>query len=379
MKTAKSSQQIPAYSRYRRQIRLPEVGLKGQEKLRSASVLVVGAGGLGCPALLYLIAAGIGKIGIVDGDRVELSNLQRQVLYSEEDVGELKSEIASRKLKNHNSDVNLSSHNFWLSNDNVMETLTGYDIVIDGTDNFPTRYLINDACIFMEKPFIYGSVYRFEGQLSLFNYAQPDGTRGPNYRDLFPEPPPAELVPDCSDAGVMGVLPGIIGTMQANEVIKWITGMDGLMSGRLLIFDAVQCESQVVSIPKRIDNPVTGKNPSITRLIDYEHFCNPANGDGVDEISTKELKNWIKTGKDFRLIDVRQPEEYEVSNLGGELIPLLQINHISEDIRSDQPVVFYCRTGRRSAEAIRKLNAHEKFNNLYNLKGGMESWKRMKD
>ncbi len=379
MKTAKSSQQIPAYSRYRRQIRLPEIGLEGQEKLRSASVLVVGAGGLGCPALLYLIAAGIGKIGIVDGDRVELCNLHRQVLFSEKDVGELKSEIASRKLKNRNSDVKVTSHNFWLSNDNIMETLAGYDIVIDGTDNFPTRYLINDACILLEKPFVYGSVYRFEGQLSLFNDEQPDGTRGPNYRDLFPEPPPAELVPDCSDAGVMGVLPGIIGTMQANEVIKWITGMDGLMNGRLLIFDAVQSESQLVSIPKRIDNPVTGENPSITRLIDYEQFCNPANGDGVDEISTKELKNWIKTGKDFRLIDVRQPEEFEVSHLGGELIPLEQIDYIAESIRSDQPVVFYCRTGRRSAEAIRKLNPHVKFNNLYNLKGGMESWKRMSD
>lgn len=377
MKSTKSSQQIPAYSRYGRQITLPEIGSEGQGKLRSASVLVVGAGGLGCPALLYLAATGIGKIGIVDGDRVELSNLHRQVLYSEEDVGELKSEIASRKLKNRNSDVKVTSHNFWLSNDNVMETLAGYDIVIDGTDNFPTRYLINDACIFMEKPFVYGSVYRFEGQLSLFNYAQHDGERGPNYRDLFPETPPAELVPDCSEAGVMGVLPGIIGTMQANEVIKWITGMDGLLSGKLLIYDAVQCESQVISIPKRIDNPVTGENPSLTRLIDYEQFCNPVKSDGVNEISTKELKNWIKAGTDFRLIDVRQPEEFEISNLGGELIPLEQIDHFAEGIRTDQPVVFYCRTGRRSSEAIRKLNTHEKFNNLYNLKGGMESWKRI--
>ncbi len=364
------------HSRYNRQISLPEIGPEGQEKLRLASVLVVGAGGLGCPALLYLAAAGVGRIGIADGDVVELSNLHRQVLYSEQDVGKPKPETAALKLKRRNKEIKITVYNSWLSNKNAMEIIGGYDIVIDGTDNFPTRYLINDACIFRKKPFVYGSVYRFEGQLSLFNHALPDGSRGPNYRDLFPEPPPAGLVPDCSEGGVLGVLPGIIGTMQATEAIKWIVGMDGLMNGKLLMYDAVRGESQVIAIPKRDDNPVTGNNPAVSRLIDYEQFCNPSAGDGVNEISAEELKNWIKSGKHFRLIDVREPEEFEAFHIGGELIPLGQIGQFAEELAPDQPVVFYCRTGRRSADAINKLRTSRRFSKLYNLRGGIEAWKR---
>lgn len=360
--------------RYNRQITLPEIGSAGQQKLSEASVLVTGAGGLGCPALMYLTAAGVGSIGIVDGDKVELSNLHRQVLYDDSDVGKPKAKVAAKKLREKNPQVEFQCYPEWLNNQNAMQIISGYDIVIDGTDNFPTRYLINDACIFLNKPFVYASIYRFDGQLSLFNCKDETGKRGPNYRDLFPEPPPAELAPDCSEVGVLGVLPGIMGTMQATEVIKWITGTGELLNGKLLIFETSGFDSQKISIKKRADNPVTGVNPTITELIDYEAFCTPEFNNETQKISPKQLKSWMDNGQNFRLIDVRSREEHLEFNIGGELIPLDELNS-DTPIQPEQRTVFYCRTGRRSAEAVKRIKK-DSGENLFSLKGGVEAWKR---
>jgi len=363
--------------RYIRQISLPEIGSKGQEKLSKASVLVVGAGGLGCPALLYLAAAGVGTIGIVDGDLVEISNLHRQVLYGEGDIGKQKTEAAADRLREMNSEIDLHTHPAWLNRENAKEILGDYDIIIDGTDNFPTRYLINDACVLLGKPFIYGSIYRFEGQISLFNHLKSEKTRRPNYRDLFPEPPPAELVPDCSEAGVMGVLPGIIGTLQATEAIKWITGMDGLLDGKLLIFDAVNYESRTINIYPRNDNPISGQNPTITDLIDYEQFCSPQTDTGISNISPAELVKWMKSDTKPELLDVRTAEEHKAFNIGGKLIPHSEIESISEELKPNTKTVLYCRTGKRSSKAIRQLKDQGATGELYNLTGGIEAWKRI--
>jgi sulfur-carrier protein adenylyltransferase/sulfurtransferase len=360
-------------SRYIRQISLPEIGEAGQQKLKDASVLVVGAGGLGCPALMGLTAAGTGTIGIVDGDRVEQSNLHRQVLYTEKDVSKLKAETAAERLRAMNSDVKIQAYPVWLSRENAMEIIGKFDIVIDGTDNFPARYLINDACVFTGKPFVYGSIYRFEGQVSLFNHLNDDGSNGPNYRDLFPEPPPAELVPDCSEAGVLGVLPGLIGNLQAAEVIKWITITGDLLNGKLLIGDLKSHEYQAITVPKRDDNPLTGKNPSITELIDYERFCNPQSSDSVPEISPDELAELLERGEKVRLIDVRTPEEHQHFNIGGELMPLEEFDERSFISDTGNKTIFYCRTGRRSGEAVKKVMGME---NVFNLRGGIEAWKR---
>ncbi|TVQ02770.1 MAG: molybdenum cofactor biosynthesis protein MoeB [Balneolaceae bacterium] len=367
---------MPSYQRYIRQLSLPEIGRKGQEKLGNVSVLVVGAGGLGCPALLYLAAAGIGRIGIIDGDVVELSNLHRQVLYTEDDAGKLKTEAAVLKLSKLNSLTGVTAYPYWLNRDNAMEIIGEYDIIIDGTDNLPTRYLINDACVLLGKPFVYGSIYRFEGQVSLFNNGNSDGTRGPNYRDLFPEPPPAALVPGCQEAGVIGVLPGIIGTMQATEAIKWATGMNGLLNGALLIFDAIEYEARKVIIQPREDNPVSGRNPSIARLIDYEHFCNSQPQHGVSEITPEELKTWIDSGQEQILIDVRTAEEHEFFNIGGIHVEPHDIESIANTLHRETRAIFYCRTGRRSAEAIKRLKEIGTGGEMYNLRGGIEAWRR---
>jgi len=335
----------------------------------------VGAGGLGCPALQSLAAAGIGTIGIVDGDRVELSNLHRQMLYTEKDVGMLKAETATERLRDMNSDVRIRPHPVWLSRENAMEIIGEYDIVIDGTDNFPARYLINDACVFTGKPFVYGSIYRFEGQVSLFNHLNDDGSRGPNYRDLFPEPPPAELVPDCSEAGVLGVLPGLIGTLQAAEVIKWVTGTGGLLCGKLLMADLKSHEYHAITMSKREDNPVTGKNPSIFELIDYERFCNPQLADGVPDISPKELADLLKKGEKVRLIDVRTPEEHQELSIGGVLMPADEFDFDSFTSESGRKTIFYCRTGRRSGEVVKRM-VERNVLNVLNLRGGIEAWKR---
>lgn len=350
--------------RYARHLAIPSFGAKGQKRLKEASVLVIGAGGLGSPLLLYLAAAGIGKIGIVDYDRVESSNLQRQVLYTEEDIGLYKSEAAAKRLRLLNPLIEVQAYVQPFTSDNALELVANYDIIADGTDNFPSRYLINDACLLTGKPNVYGSIYRFEGQLSVFNLLQEDGTRSPNYRDLYPTPPPPELVPNCAEGGVIGVLPGIIGSLQANEVIKIASGVGEPMAGQLFIFDATTLFARKIRIRAREDYKVTA-------LIDYEQFCNPVKAHNVPEISVNELHQWMQEKKDFQLIDVRQAHEHAIDNIGGQLIPLKELS--TSYIDSPLPTVFYCRSGKRSERAVRELQ-EQGYQNLYNLKGGLLEW-----
>ncbi|MGB4847484.1 MAG: molybdopterin-synthase adenylyltransferase MoeB, partial [Saprospiraceae bacterium] len=308
--------------RYSRHIIIPEFNIEGQRKLKRARVLVVGTGGLGAPLLLYLTAAGIGTIGIVDFDIVEKSNLQRQVLFTTSDVGRPKVEAARDRLAALNPFVNFELFNTRLDRTNALEIISTFDIVADGTDNFPTRYLVNDACVFAGKINVFASIFRFEGQASVFNFLYPDGSRGPNYRDLFPSPPPAGLVPSCAEGGVLGVLPGILGSLQANEVIKVISGIGTPLAGRLFQFDAAEFHSKIYKISKDPENPISGINPTQTELIDYEMFCGINQHQVSDErektheISVDQLNDWIRSGKDFQLIDVREPYEYEIANLG---------------------------------------------------------------
>ncbi len=362
--------------RYSRQIALSEIGNDGQRKLANASVAVIGAGGLGCPALQYLAAAGVGRIGIVDGDRVELDNLHRQVLYTESDQGRMKAEAATETLQQINGGIDLCAHTEWLNRENAMDILSQYDLVIDATDNFPARYLINDACVMLGKPFVYGSIYRFEGQAALFNHRDGDGARGPNYRDLFPEPPPAELAPDCSEAGVIGVLPGMIGIIQATEAIKVITGMEGHLGGKLLMFNAKEYDFRTVHIRSRDDNPVTGRHPAIKELIDYEKHCTPKAKPGFLEVTPAELNEWMQSDSGLLLVDVRTEEEHRVYNIGGKCIPHQQVADLANQIEPKKNNVIYCRTGRRSSEAIQSLADIGIAGNIYNLSGGIEAWKR---
>ncbi len=354
--------------RYSRHLIIPEFNIEGQRKLKKAKVLVVGTGGLGSPLLLYLTAAGVGTIGILDFDIVEDSNLQRQVLFSVNDVGEPKVEAAKKRLKSLNPHVKFVMHNTQLTSENALDIINDYDLVADGTDNFPTRYLVNDACVILGKPNVYASIFRFEGQVSVFNYKN-----GPHYRDLFPTPPPPGLVPSCAEGGVIGVLPGIIGSLQANEVLKVLSGVGKPLAGRLFLFDALTFETRTLKIHK---NPETLE---IKELIDYEHFCGlNLNGESkteeVKEITVEELKNLKDTNSDFQLIDVREEYEYEICNLDAELIPLGGILDNVEKVASDKKVVIHCRSGARSATAISQLEKKFGFENLYNLRGGILAW-----
>ena len=360
------------HARYNRHIIIPEFGLESQQKLKAAKVLVVGSGGLGSPALLYLAAAGIGQIGIVDFDVVDDSNLQRQILFGVESIGVPKVEAARQRLLALNPHISIRVYNEQLTSQNALDIIKEYDVVADGTDNFPTRYLVNDACILAGKPNVYASIFQFEGQVSVFNYVNAKGIRGPNYRDLYPTPPPPGLVPSCAEGGVLGVLPGIIGSMQASEVIKVITGIGETLSGRFFIFDALNFETRTFKISKRDDNPVSGKNPSIRELIDYEQFCGmKAIEKPVKEITVKDLYDLQVTGEKLQLIDVREPHEYDIVNLGGELIPLATVLDNANRIDTDKMVVVHCKMGGRSAKAIRELEEKYGFKNLYNLKGGI--------
>ena len=369
----------PELSHYSRHFSIPEFGLEGQKKLKASRVLAVGTGGLGAPVLQYLAAAGVGTIGIVDFDVVEASNLHRQVLFGASDVGRPKVEVAKERLEEINPHIEINTHETRLTSDNALEIMEPYDVVVDGTDNFPTRYLVNDACVMLDKPNVYGSIFQFEGQVSVFNYMDDEGNRGPNYRDLFPTPPPPGVVPSCAEAGVLGVLPGIIGSLQANEVIKIITGVGEPIAGRLFMFDALSFETRTVSITKNTDNPLTGEHPTQTELIDYEEFCGlpSRNGDkerssrDVPEITVRTYKQWLDDGEDVQLIDVREPYEYQIANLDGELIPLDSILENKDKISRDKKVVVHCRSGVRSAKAIKKLRDKFGFDNLYNLKGGI--------
>jgi molybdopterin/thiamine biosynthesis adenylyltransferase/rhodanese-related sulfurtransferase/molybdopterin converting factor small subunit len=360
-------------ARYDRHIIIPGFGMEAQLKLKAARVLVIGSGGLGSPVLLYLAAAGVGTIGIVDFDVVDDSNLQRQVLFGVDEIGQPKVEAAKRRLEALNPYIQLKIYNTHLNSQNALDIMRDYDVVADGTDNFPTRYLVNDAAVLLGKPNVYASIFQFEGQVSVFNYTDPQGNTGPNYRDLYPTPPPPGLVPSCAEGGVLGVLPGIIGSLQALETIKVITGLGETLSGRFYIFDAVNFESRTFRIKRREDNPINGKNPTITSLIDYEQFCGmrAVEERSLKEITVKELYDWQVKGEKFQLIDVREPHEYDIVNIGGELIPLGSIAENAGRIDTGTKVVVHCKMGGRSAKAIRELEEKFGFKNLYNLKGGI--------
>lgn len=359
-------------ARYNRHIIIPEFGFEAQQKLKAAKVLVIGCGGLGSPALLYLAAAGVGNIGIIDFDVVDDSNLHRQVLFGVDDIGKPKVEAAKRRLQSLNPHINIELYNTQLTSQNALEIIKNYDVVADGTDNFPTRYLVNDACLLLDKPNVYASIFQFEGQVSVFNYVNAKGDRGPNYRDLYPTPPPPGLVPNCAEGGVLGVLPGIIGSLQASEVIKVITGVGETLSGRFFTFDALTFETRTFNIKRRDINPLNGENSAINALIDYEQFCGvKAVEKPIKEITAKELYDLQVSGENFQLIDVRESDEYEKVNIGAELIPLATVADNAAKISKDIKVVVHCKLGGRSANAIRELEEKFGFTNLYNLKGGI--------
>lgn len=357
--------------RYNRHIIMPEIGVEGQEKLKRASILIIGAGGLGSPAALYLAAAGVGTIGIVDHDEVDLSNLQRQILHSTESVGRSKLHSAKERLAGLNPNVNVVAHPVRLTSANAMETLRGYDVVIDGTDNFPTRYLVNDACVLLGKPNVYGSIFRFEGQASVF-----DATRGPCYRCLYAEPPPPGLVPNCAEGGVLGVLPGIIGTIQAIEAIKLILQNGELLVGRLILFDALKMRFKEMKLQKSPQCPVCGDAPTIKELIDYDAFCGvkPAQS-ATKQMSVGELKVALDEGTDLFLLDVREKHEHAVANLNGYLIPLGTLPTRIGELDPSKRIVVYCHHGIRSMYAVRFLN-EAGFTNVLNLTGGIDAWSR---
>ncbi|MHA7100980.1 molybdopterin-synthase adenylyltransferase MoeB [Roseivirga pacifica] len=359
--------------RYSRQTIIPEFGEAGQEKLLASSVLVIGAGGLGAPILQYLTAAGIGRIGIVDFDEVSISNLQRQVLFNTHELGKSKAQTSKQKLSALNPSTKFDVHELAINTTNAMELIEPYDLVVDGSDNLATRYLVNDACFLLNKPLIYGAIFRFEGQVSVFN-AFENGKRGPNYRDLFPTPPPPEMVPSCSEGGVIGVLPGIIGAMMASEAIKVLCKMGTTLSGKLFIFDALDFSTHTLNVRASAENPLSGKHPSITELIDYEAFCmGQVEDKAQSEVTVQQLQHMLEEGN-VTLIDVREDYEYEIANLGGELIPLNKVLSRSEEIPSDGNVVVMCKMGGRSQKAIDLLKS-KGFKNLKNLKGGIMAWK----
>lgn len=341
------------FQRYNRQMLMPEFGLTGQEKLKNAKILVIGCGGLGSPILLYLTAAGVGTLGIVENDNIDISNLQRQVLYSSSAVGQEKISETVKRLSALNPLVTFNQYPTRLTAENALNIIKDYDIIIDGTDNFPTRYLVNDACVILNKPFIYGAIHRFEGQVAVFNHQN-----SATYRDLFPTPPPPEQAPNCAEAGVLGVLPGIIGSMQALEAIKVITNIGEPLSGKLLVLDTLSMQSRIIRIPKMPDTP------KINQLIDYEIFCGLKS---ASDITYEELK----TLDDYQLIDVREKHEYEARNIGGELMPLSELEKHLPKISRDKTVVVHCQSGIRSQKAIKMLQEDFGFTNLINLTGGM--------
>lgn len=361
-------------ARYSRHIIIPEVGLEGQKKLKVAKVLVIGTGGLGSPSLLYLAAAGVGTIGIIDFDIVDDSNLQRQILFDVNDIGKSKVEAAKERILALNPHINVIAYNDKLTSENALEIFKQYDVVADGTDNFQTRYLVNDASILAGIPNVYASIYRFDGQVSVFNYQD-----GPNYRDLYPTPPPPGLVPSCAEGGVLGVLPGIMGSLQTNEVIKIVTGIGEPLSGRLFTFDALGFTTRIFKVVKDPENPLTGNNPTQTELIDYDFFCGiPQIQEQVSEVKemdVHEFKSWMDEGKEFQIIDVREQHEYDLVNIGCELIPLNEVLDKADKFRKDIPVVVICKGGTRSGRAIEALQSEfGGFENLINLKGGIVAY-----
>ncbi|MBN1370650.1 MAG: molybdopterin-synthase adenylyltransferase MoeB [Anaerolineaceae bacterium] len=364
--------------RYSRHLILPEVGLEGQRKLKNASVLLVGTGGLGSPLALYLAAAGIGRIGLVDYDVVEDSNLQRQVIHGTDRLGELKVESARRRMLELNPYIRVEAYNEVFSAENARDIASGYDLLVDGTDNFPTRYLINDLAVLTGRPFVYGSIFRFEGQVSVF-----DARRGPCYRCLFPEPPPPDSVPSCAEGGVFGVLPGTVGTIQGTEVIKLILGIGEPLIGKLLLYDALDMTFQTVTLRKNPRCRVCGETPSVTELIDYEQFCGvPARGahpvSGIAEIEPREAARRLAQGAPVGLLDVREPVEQQISTLAeAVLIPVGQIQQRMEELDKSREWIVYCRSGVRSARAVAALQAAGF--RASNLRGGINAWAEQVD
>jgi sulfur-carrier protein adenylyltransferase/sulfurtransferase len=372
---------LPALSReeilrYSRHLLIPEVGLEGQRKLKDAKVLVIGTGGLGSPVSLYLAAAGIGRIGLVDYDVVDASNLQRQVIHGTAGIGELKVESARRRMLDLNPDIRVDTYNEPFTSENAMRIAADYDLIIDGTDNFPTRYLTNDLCVLTGKPNIYGSIFRFDGQVSVF-----DARRGPCYRCLFPEPPPPGLVPSCAEGGVLGVLPGTVGTLQATEAIKLILGIGEPLIGRLLLYNALDMSFEFVKLRKNPKCKVCGPNPEVTELIDYEAFCGVPGHDhntgavgGGWDISALELAERLQQGNPIRLLDVREPHELQISQIpGATLIPLGQLASRLSELDSAEEMVVFCKAGTRSARAL-ELLLSAGFRKVKNLEGGINAW-----
>ena len=368
--------------RYSRHLIMPEVGVQGQKKLKESSVLLIGTGGLGSPLGLYLASAGVGRIGLVDFDVVDFTNLQRQVLYTTADVGRPKLEAAKARLTAINPYITIETHETRLDSDNAMDILKGYDVIADGTDNFPTRYLVNDACVLLGKPNVYGSIFRFEGQASVF-----DASKGPCYRCLYPEPPPPGLVPSCAEGGVLGVLPGIIGTIQATETIKLLMGTGEPLIGRLLLFNALKMKFRELKLRKNPSCPLCGRHPTVTKLIDYEEFCGlqrgeearPAASDDEWEINAQELKGLLKKNGGIKLIDVREPHEYEICHIpGSTLIPTSEFVKRIGELDSADSMVFYCHKGIRSRNAVELLKSAG-FRKIKSLRGGIDAWAEQVD
>ncbi|MBT6594489.1 MAG: molybdopterin-synthase adenylyltransferase MoeB, partial [Nitrospina sp.] len=365
-------------NRYSRHLLLPEVGVEGQEKICDSKVLLIGTGGLGSPLALYLAAAGVGNLGLIDFDVVDLSNLQRQVAHGESTVGKLKVDSAKARIADLNSSINVTTYNTRLSSENVMEIFADYDIIVDGTDNFPTRYLASDACVLLKKPYIYGCILRFEGQASVF-----DSRVGPCYRCLYPEPPPPGLVPSCAEGGVIGILPGIVGLIQANEVVKLILGKGESLVGRLLLFDALAMKFREMKLRKDKACPICGDNPTITELIDYEEFCGirpveESANDAEMEIAVEQVKQMLDSGHGFKLIDVREPSEYEICKIAqATLIPLGDIEAKDPEklngLSPDEEIVLHCKAGVRSMKALKVLEEMG-FSNLKSMRGGINEW-----
>ena len=363
-------------SRYSRHLILPEVGMEGQRRLKAARVLCVGTGGLGSPLALYLTAAGIGTLGLVDFDVVDASNLQRQIIHSTKDIGRKKIDSAEEKLSALNPAITIVKHETMLTSANALDILKDYDIVADGTDNFPTRYLVNDACVLLGKPNVYGSIFRFEGQASVFATEA-----GPCYRCLYPEPPPPGLVPSCAEGGVLGILPGLVGVIQATEVIKLILGKGDSLVGRLLLVDALNMRFRELKLRKNPECPVCGVNPTVTALIDYEHFCgilpetpqekNVKNG--IPQLTVKELKARRDAGEDIFLLDVREPYEVQIAQIGGKLIPQNDVPQRLAEIPRDREIVVHCRSGARS-QRIAEFLKQSGYQNVVNLAGGILAW-----
>ena len=371
--------------RYSRHLIIPDVGMAGQKRLKNAKVLAIGAGGLGSPVLMYLAAAGVGTLGVIDFDTVDESNLQRQVIHGQSDIGRSKAQSARDTIKEINPFVTVVLHEERLDNDNVLDVFSQYDLIVDGTDNFATRYLVNDACVLLGKPYVWGSIYRFDGQVSVF-WANAPGGQAPCYRCLYPEPPPPGMVPSCAEGGVLGVLCATVGSIQATEAIKVLTGIGEPLVGRLLVYDALEMTFRTVNVRKDPECPICGKNPTITELIDYEEFCGVVSEEAQlaaagSTISPLELKEWMDRGENIFLVDVREPAEFEIVSIpGATLIPKGEfvMGTALEKLPQNKRIVLYCKTGVRSAEALAIVKAAG-FADAVHVGGGVVGWVKQVD